>query len=244
MKVPRDPYWWRKAAQHKLMRSTNDRLLPFEQARHGMLDTNDISRTGIRVQTIVDVGAHTGQSAIRFRVAFPKARIISIEPIRATFEELQRRTASMNVECNNIAFGRTAAVATMYLTPGSTTSSLLMPTEEECLGTEEVQVQTLDRFVSHNGIDTIDLLKIDAEGFDLEVLHGAQATLEAGRVRFVIVEVGFHPGDDRHPLFDDVRSLLGQYNFKVFGIYGQSLEWTGEPAMRFANAVFCRQQSA
>lgn len=241
MRVTRSPYWWKKSVQHQLMRLTGDRLLPFEDPRHGMVDTNDLSRAGGEINTIVDVGAHTGQSAIRFRVAFPDARIISVEPIRSTFAELQRRTADLNVECFRLALGPANGMATMYLTPVSNTNSLVRPTDEECQGTEEVEVQTFDDFAAAIDIDTIDLLKIDAEGFDLEVLHGAHATLAARRVRFVLIEVGFHPGDDRHPLFDDVRATLMEHGFRVFGIYAQTLEWTGEPAMRFANALFCRQ---
>jgi hypothetical protein len=121
------------------------------------------------------------------------------------------------------------------------TSSLVRPPADELRGVEEVDVTTLDDFLAANGVSAVDLLKIDAEGYDLEVLKGAEQTLSAGRVRVVMAEVGFHPGDDRHPLFDDVRDMLVDYGFAVFGIYEQHLEWTGEPALRFANAVFCKQ---
>jgi hypothetical protein len=128
----------------------------------------------------------------------------------------------------------------MFLTPFSETNSLVRPPENELLGSEQVKVITLDQFVRENNIDRIGLLKIDAEGFDLEVIAGAVGTLASGAVRFVLVEVGFHPGDDRHPLFDKTRDVLAPYGFRVFGIYNQSLEWTGEPSLRFANALFSR----
>ena len=126
----------------------------------------------------------------------------------------------------------------MYLTPFSLTNSLIRPEDEIC-GTQDVEVVTLDEFAARHGIGSIELLKIDAEGFDLEVVAGGSAMLSKGAVKSVLVEVGFRPGDKRHPLFDEVRDVLAGYGFHVFGIYDQHLEWTGEPSMRFANAMFC-----
>jgi FkbM family methyltransferase len=237
-----DKYWWQKLAQQRLMQSTGGRLLVLGSSKHGLVDTQDIARAAGAVNTIVDVGANIGQSAVRFRAAFPKARIICLEPVSGTFTELARRTAHLNVDCFNIALGSENTRSTIYLTSHtfSTTNSLVRSTVQEMTGTEEVEVQTLDFFVDQQKIDRIDILKIDVEGFDLEVLQGAVKTLASGRVRFVIVEVGFHPGDDRHPLFDDAREMLMEHGFRVFGLYQQTLEWTGEPSVRFANAVFCR----
>jgi Methyltransferase FkbM domain len=100
------------------------------------------------------------------------------------------------------------------------------------------------RQYSSRSLDSIGLLKIDAEGFDLEVIKGARETLSSRRVRFVMVEVGFHPGDDRHPLFDEVRNTLMEHGFYVFGIYNQSMEQSGEPRVRFANVLFCHDAAA
>lgn len=213
-------------------------MIIFEKPKHGIVDTADLSRVKGEIRTIVDVGANAGQSAIRFRAAFPEARIVSLEPIQATFDELVRRTAGLDIQCHRLAAGSSDSVSTMYLTPFSETSSLMRPADDELRGMEQVEVVTLDGFLRDSGIDTVDLLKIDAEGYDLEVLKGASGVLSSGRVRFVTVEVGFHPGDDRHPLFDDVRDMLRQHGFSVFGIYDQGPEWTGVPALRFANAVF------
>lgn len=239
MRFQRDPYWFKKVAQERVSAATGGRLIVLESAKHGLADTVDLARSGFEIRTIVDVGANTGQSALRFRAAFPRARIASVEPVRATFDELQRRTTGLDVECHRLALGASCGQATMFLTPFSETSSLVRPPDDELRGQEDVDVTTLDDFLRDNNIPMVDLLKIDAEGYDLEVLKGASETLSAGRVRFVMAEVNFHPGDERHPLFDDVRELLVSHGFALFGIYGQHLEWSGLPALRFANVVFC-----
>jgi FkbM family methyltransferase len=242
MKRAPDKYWWQKLAQERLMQVSGGRILVLGDPKHGLVDTYDIARAAGNVNTIVDVGANIGQSAIRFRAAFPKARIVCLEPVSGTFAELKRRTAQLDVDYFNIALGSENTRSTIYLTSHafSTTNSLVRSTVEAMAGTEEVVVETLDFFVDQQKISEIDILKIDVEGFDLEVLKGAVQTLTAGKIRFVIMEVGFHPGDNRHPLFDDARGMLMDYGFRVFGLYQQTLEWTGEPAVRFANAVFCR----
>jgi FkbM family methyltransferase len=190
---------------------------------------------------ILDVGANVGQSAIRFRAIFPQAKIICFEPVASTFAKLQQNTRKLGVEVHKLALGSETKSQTMFLTRFSLSSSLLKPPEDELRDAEQVEVVTLDQFVREHSLDRIGFLKIDAEGFDLEVIKGAAETLSSGRVKFVMAEVGFHPGDDRHPLFDEVRNALMNYKFRVFGIYGQGLEWTGEPSLRFANALFCRE---
>lgn len=234
----RDPYWLKKRVQERLHAAVKGRLMVFEQYKHGVLDTLDIANSAREIRTVIDVGANTGQSALRFRAAFPTARIISLEPVGQSFCELKHRVEGHRVECHQLALGPTSGWATIYLTRFSVTNSLVRPPDDEFLGEEEVQVQTLDDFVGDNSIDMIDLLKIDAEGYDLEVLKGGTNVLSEGKVRFIMIEVGFHPGDARHPLFDTVRDFLTGYGYHAFGIYGQTLEWTGEQSLRFANAVF------
>ena len=77
--------------------------------------------------------------------------------------------------------------------------------------------------------------------FDLEVLRGGDKVLSAGRVAFVLAEVGLHPGDSRHVLFDDVREFLCAGGFYVYGFYDQNLEWSGTSRLRFANLCFANE---
>jgi FkbM family methyltransferase len=51
-----------------------------------------------------------------------------------------------------------------------------------------VSVRTIDDFCAEQAIAEIDLLKIDTEGYDLQVLEGARSLLTRGRVRFVYSE--------------------------------------------------------
>jgi len=204
---------------------------------HGRDDCHDLQRSGAAIETILDVGANDGGSALKFRAAFPDAIIHSFEPVSATFDLLVRNLQGQaKTYCHRLAMGQTPGEAQIYLTQHSTTSSLIRP--DDARGSVIVQVGTVDQFARAHGLDRIDLLKVDTEGFDLDVLEGATGMLSSGHVKFTLVEVGFHRADRRHVLFDDVRDFLVARDFAVFGIYDQQPEWSGQNRLRYANVCF------
>lgn len=214
------------------------RVYVFSDRRHGHRDIVDIKQQSHDLKTIFDVGANVGQSAIRFRAAFPDARIYSFEPVQSTYLKLLRNTRGLGVYCLRVALAETPGKREMYLYESSVLNTLVV--SESATETEEAPVTTIDQFAEENKIKTIDLLKIDTEGLDLEVLQGATRTISSGVVSLVIVEAGFHRGDNRHVLFDDVRDFLCERGFSVYGIYDQTLERSGERRLRFANVLFHR----
>lgn len=210
---------------------------------HGRDDCRDLRRSRAELRIIFDVGANNGGSALKFHNAFPRATIHSFEPVYATFESLLRSVAHLrNVECHNIAFGNREGEAAIFLTAHSSTSSLRRP--ERPLGQERVRITTVDQFCSSNEIEYIDLLKVDAEGYDLEVLRGARGMLERGAVRFVLSEVCFHRDYSQHVPVEDVRAFLEPLGFRLFGIYDQQLEWSGASRLQYANACFAHTSIA
>jgi len=216
-------------------------VLVSEREHHGFLDVADIARVRREPEVIVDVGANDGQSALRFRAAFPKARIISLEPVTETFEELRRRTEGKDIECVQLALGPESGSAEIFITKSSYMSSLVKPPPEEQIGRETIAVLSLDDFLRVQSIETVDLLKIDAEGLDLAVLQGGAEALSSRACHLILLEVGWTRGDPRHPLFDDVRDFLSPFGFQLLGIYDQTTEWSGEARLRYANALFCLQ---
>jgi FkbM family methyltransferase len=205
---------------------------------HGFSLYTDIKRSGCRISTVFDVGANVGQSAWRFKNAFPDAAIYCFEPVKRTFSTLESNmTGVAGIELHQIALGSIEGEAAIYLTRSSVDSSLIRPNTD--VGSEVVLVSTVDRFARDNHIQDIGLLKVDTEGFDLEVLKGAESMLSSGCVAFVLAEARFTPGEGKHVLFDDIRSYLLPMGYALFGIYDQQLEWSGEQRLRYANVCFC-----
>lgn len=213
---------------------------------HGHRDCTDILRSGCSIEVVFDVGANVGQSAEKFCDAFPAAHVHSFEPVRRTFGTLEKSVGGRpNVSCYQLAFGSRNGRAPIYLTgeseSGSLSNSLIEPAHS--VGVEIVELRTIDAFAAEHAIPRIDLLKIDAEGSDLDVLSGAREMLSARKIALVLSEVGFHPGDTRHVLFDDVRSYMMPLGFSVFGIYEQQPEWSGERRLRYANVCFANERA-
>lgn len=154
------------------------------------------------VAHVIDVGANVGQFAqlIRDEAGF-KGRVDSFEPVRGAFAELASTMRSdPNWHGHRVAVSSIAGTATMHVYSSSVLNSLSTTTSEgnavfgkggefSPAGTEEVATTTLD------GAGLPDLgpvmLKVDTQGFDWEVLAGANVTL--ARTVVLTMELSFVP---------------------------------------------------
>ena len=208
---------------------------------HGRDDCHDIARAGLPVRMVFDVGANDGGSAVKFARAFPDAFIYSFEPVTSTFEILshnvQELTKRRRVMAVPLGLGATQATFDIHLHPHSTMSSIVAD-ETDSGATEAIQVTTVDAFAEANQVGRIDLLKIDTEGYDLEVLKGSEHMLRRQSIQFVLAEVSLDRPSPRHVPFEAIRDFLRPHGFAVYGIYDQQLEWSGRKRLQYANACF------
>ena len=204
---------------------------------HGREDITDIWNSGYTIEKIFDVGANHGQSIDKFTFGFPNAEIFAFEPVNATFKILEEKfSQTPRIKLFQFAFGEQASTQLIYVPEHDTMASLVKP--ENYKETESVSVNTIDAFCHNSNISSIDLLKVDAEGYDLEVLKGAKSMLRNRKIKLVLVELGFEFDSKHHVLFDLVRDFLSPYNFDLYGIYDQQLDWSGKKKIRFANVCF------
>ncbi len=140
-----------------------------------------------RIETVFDVGANRGEFAGSIRAAGYAGKIVSFEPIRATFATLQS-TASGDPrwETVNAALGAEAGTATIRVSEYSNFSSILPLTKAaEAFSEhsaverlEEVPVLRLDDLYAPYA-NTATFLKIDTQGFERHVLDGARVALRS-----------------------------------------------------------------
>ena len=197
-----------------------------------------------RVPTIFDVGANIGQMTHRLRGVAPTARLYSFEPVSATYEQLVANVEGLDgISCHKIALGERDGSDRIYLRDESQWNSLV-PAINAVLREENrqfvpVEVQTLDSFTIANSIDQIDLLKIDTEGYEVEVLNGARRLFEEGRIGAVLLEVGFDPEQLQHSYYLDIFRRLDPFGFRFRGLFDLSYDAQGR--LDFANALFQRR---
>lgn len=187
-----------------------------------------VDKVGLKPNTIFDIGANIGQTVEFYRDIYPNASIYSFEPIPKTFGELEQKCAGMkNVNAFNIAFGEKKESMQIQVVKDETSvvNSLSdkfqdnLKSDSESYETVNIQVERLDDFVKQNEIEKIDLLKIDTEGYEVQVLNGAADLLASGKVSAIICEAGFMRSNPRNTYFGDINDILEKHGYALFGIY-------------------------
>jgi FkbM family methyltransferase len=139
---------------------------------------------------IFDVGFHSGESSAEFLQARPKAQIYAFDPSRyAKVAHEQRFGRDTRVQFHNLALSNTQGVVTFF-DYDNMCNSLAARKEAHSSPpqTYEVLATTLDTVCADNKITTINFLKIDAEGYDLNVIEGARALLLRQDIDIIMFE--------------------------------------------------------
>ncbi len=114
-----------------------------------------------------DVGASIGNVARNLARFFPNADIHAFEPVTATYEELRRLTAgNSRIMPHRLALADAEGEAQLALQAHSDLNSLHFRanSDDRTVG-ERVEITTVDKFCSTHGIDHLDILKVDAQGY-------------------------------------------------------------------------------
>ncbi len=159
---------------------------------------------------ILDVGANVGQSVKRFKQRFPGARINSFEPSPRTYAELTANCSGLpDVRTWNSAVGSAMGKLPLLENAASDMTSFLEPSARAWGSVEKttvVDVLTLDSFAAEQGIDRIDILKSDTQGFEFDVLSGAKGLMAGNRIAMVYLEMIF---SDMYKAMKPVDKVLG-----------------------------------
>jgi FkbM family methyltransferase len=188
----------------------------------------DFAALAPNAEIAFDVGANVGQTVQQIRAACPAVRIVSFEPLPATFAALRANTRDVpNVACVEAALGAAPGEATMTADPLSGQNTLNTSARPDA-PTVSVPVMTLDGYCADQGIDRIDLLKIDTEGYEMAVLRGAEQMLKRGAIRFVLAECEFiHNPSEPHGDFFAISGLLMPLGFRVVAFYSGGVDGNG-----------------
>lgn len=174
---------------------------------------------------IFDVGANIGQTVAAIKQELPRSTVHSFEPSPSTFRKLSVNTAQFEgVVLNNAGLGSEVGVMTLNQNSKSTMSSLLDfgPASWGARSNQfSVNIDTLDHYVEEKKIAKIDYLKIDTQGFDLEVLKGGKSLLKSGRIRLVLTEIIFSKMYIGLPKITEVFDLMASCNFSLVSFYAQ-----------------------
>jgi FkbM family methyltransferase len=185
-------------------------------------------------RSILDVGANEGQFASEARHLFPEAHIYSFEPIWNCFNTLQSKSRQNELwSCYNVALSEIEKKATFHLhEENMPSSSLLLATPEELdlypKSSRQTQVEvtciTLDKWASYHphALARPLMLKLDVQGYELNVLKGGCASLNY--VDAVICEVNVRKFYKDQATFLAIVNLLDARGLHFYGVLEHSYD--------------------
>jgi len=216
--------------------------------RHGVapaIEHTDVLRT-MPFDLVADVGANRGQFSLLCRRLRPRARIVAFEPLRGPADVYRALFASdSGVTFNSVALGPMRGEMEINISRRDDSSSLLpiskAQTENypgtERIGGDQVTVAPLTDFIGRLDLRVPSLLKIDVQGFELEVLKSAEALLP--HFHWIYAECSFVSLYEGQPLADDVITFLDMHGFTLSGRHNPSHGKTG--ALLQADLLFTRR---
>lgn len=138
------------------------------------------------VETIVDVGANCGAASVYFARRHPSARVHAIEPGSRQRAILERNVADLaNVTIHPIGLHSADQTTPLYFGDGDSGMSSVIPGPFNTDEHEVVTLRNAQQWADDTGIGTIDLLKIDVEGCEVDVIESFQSRLADVKVLYV-----------------------------------------------------------
>jgi len=184
-----------------------------------------IARLVPAAAVVFDVGAHAGQYTKLFARAASRGRVYAFEPgsyARSILRTVVWLHGLSNVVVVPIALGSEARVDTLTIplklrgSFGFGLSHLGKPSERWQAVTQEiVAVATIDGVAERLGLDRLDFIKADIEGWELQLLRGAERALERFRPRLLLELSGraLARAGDR---LDDAFNFLAARGYRGF----------------------------
>jgi len=165
---------------------------------------------------VVDIGGNLGYYALlEAQMVGDTGRVIAIEPVAANFAQLSKNVAAngyRNVFLENVAIGTTNGSAPMYLSKKSNWHSLHpVPWETREV---TVRVSTLDSLLARHELPSLELVRMDLEGYEIEVIRGMKSTIKKYRPRLLI---------ELHPQVVGAQAMV-TFLKQLKGL-GYELEW-------------------
>lgn len=182
---------------------------------------------GLEPHIFFDVGANRGNYSSIVQNEFPDAEIYAFEPIEEPFQELIQSTKNdVNVHSFQIGLSRKSGKRNFYLYQQSEHSSLIdiQGMNRQSSGQLEVDVMSGDDFMKANSIESIDLLKIDVEGAEMDVIQGFSTAFEGKRIKICQFEYGYANITSRS-LLVDFYQFFNCLGYRIGKIYPKHVEF-------------------
>ncbi len=199
---------------------------------------------------VIDIGANEGQFFEKFSNDFGNPVTADLfEPIPEMIERLRRKWKTGSITIHPFALGSQNTSAKLNMHVNHLPSSSLLQAQVDAAIFEtidisdqkqiEIEVRRIDDVVDIESLEqkSCILMKLDVQGFELEVLKGAHSTL--GLVHAVLTEINFDTLYENQASFSEIVNYLKGFDFQYAGSISQALGSNGRCI--YVDAVFYKQ---
>jgi len=174
---------------------------------------------------IIDVGANSGQFSKVANAFYPDAKIDAFEPLPDLFPKMAKKfTVNKNITVHNLALGNENGQIKFNQNDYGHISSILeinsenihYPKQSNSIPQIDVEIKTLDSFLSDKELPSLTLLKLDVQGYELEVLKGASGSIK--KIDYVIIEANLEQLYTNQPSFTEMNNYLNNIGFELQGM--------------------------
>lgn len=212
-------------------------------APHVYWSIRNLRNNGLKGTHFVDIGAYHGEFTEAMIKLFPGAAHLMLEANPAKAEQLTAFTKRFPSE--NIRF----EIALLDSEPREKARFHVMETASSALDeiadqggtTIEVPSFTLDQILEKYQWPEISLMKLDVQGFELEILKGGKKSLELAEA--VLLEVSLLDIHKNVPLLHEVTAFMYQYGFVAYDICSVSARRPLDRALWQTDILFVKEQS-
>ena len=184
----------------------------------------------IKEPVILDIGAHVGNIAVRYRGWFPLCKLYCFEPFPQSFQALSHNTAADPLTfCYQSAMSDNNGSAVLNSNVSAPTNSLLKTDEGstsywgegllDTISQVEVSTTTVDTFCLETGISHIDIMKMDVQGAEFSVLAGAKDSLANKRISLIYTEVIMCPTYKGQHKLHEYLSFMDSYGYDFLDFF-------------------------
>lgn len=174
-----------------------------------------LKKLGYQPKLILDIGAYEGNWAASFLAVFPEVNILMIEGQEGKRALLQQKTnANPKLDFRIALLGSAAREVEFNIY--ETASSVLKEDNETGAVIEKRTLTTLDAITINTPFKQADFIKIDTQGYELEILKGGEKTLQ--QAEFILLEVSMIDVYKNCPMVAEVMAFMLTKGFVLYDI--------------------------
>lgn len=175
----------------------------------------------LKLNTVIDIGSNKGQFILLVDKFYENIKVLSFEPIGELLEKQKIFFANRgNINFFETGVGSTNSQITLNITRRKDSSSILEIENTKNLGRQfdiierrKIKMTTLDNAISEYDLTNPILLKLDVQGYELEVLKGAENLLP--KIKYIITEVAENQLYKNQVIENNVINYLNERNFQI-----------------------------